>query len=1134
MCFSLCLLFSFGLSAQMESTEVNKDALLKLKTELSKERKLKEARIKTYLKNHPQLKRSFVTDGSEMSIIDIRNDHPVYYITHNDESVRSLGVYELRAGGKFGIDIGGENTRIGVWDRGLPLASHAEFQGRLQNSDAASEFSFHSTHVAGTILAGGLNPSAKGFCYRGTGRAFDWFQDTEEMIHEVLMNDMLVSNHSYGVPGGWNGAIWLGDLGISDQEDYRFGYYDNEARAFDDISFNAPFYSIVASAGNERGDSGDGSIPPDGPYDCITGFSTGKNVFTVGAVNKLSGPYTGPEDVVMSSFSSWGPLDDGRIKPDFVAPGVNLLSSSNETNQSYGFSSGTSMSSPSVAGAVALINEAYFLFNNTFLRSASLKAVLIHTAHEAGRAPGPDYEFGWGLVSADNAVEFIQNIDGENRQLHETSLDNGSTFEIELNPVQGQKITATLVWTDPAGVVPPRALDPTDLILVNDLDMLIEDDSGNSVQPWILNPLSPEDPATRGDNFRDNVEKIEFESPDARPYTLKISHKGNLFSDSQSFSLLIEYTSEDEGIVNYYWINGEGDWSDTDSWSDNSGGNSINSLPTENAKLIIDDNSFPAQGGTIFMDDDYHISGLVAFSEKNITLDLGGYTLTIEGTTLMAAENFTIKNGTLLFSNSDPLSSNVIDLNDSQTQDLSFSFPATNAGTWSLSENDFSLSKMNFEAGEIAFQDCNLQIDSLELNTDNFSSLDLSETDFDIDSYAFISNVALSVFESTLNVDQSDEVLIQITDMDFPLPIEISSSSVLLDANGIVASINAIDTDLTILRDTRINRLSSSGPGQIIFENASNLTVTDLVLTSAQNGRITLSGENGASSFIEIPERTKLCFDYLDINNVDLKGIASVSVGQNSILEGSSGWFVGACENLLFADFDTDYLCAGGFGQFVDNSEGDVSERRWFIQGEEIEGGQLMEYYFEDQGTYEIRLEIFDSLGNSDNWSKTIDVEMSELPENRIIQNPTQLASLQLADAYQWYNFGLRLEGETDRVYRYEGEPGIYWVLTFDDNCNRRSEILDLTSSVIDLDAAGSFVKVFPNPVSDLLCLEFEELPEVRGLKIYDSNARLIKSAKLGPQSKLFEIDFSGLIAGDYYLILTDKENSYVKKILKI
>ena len=165
-------------------------------------------------------------------------------------------------------------------------------------------------------------------------------------------NGMEISNHSYGYARGWrwNGSSWdwYGSTSISDVEDYRFGFYDAGTKEWDDIAYNAPYYLICKSAGNDRGD-GPGTTPStaeidggDDGFDCIGTRGIAKNILTVGAVNEVE-EYTGPSDVVMSSFSSWGPSDDGRIKPDIVAKGVDVYSSEGGSDTDYASYNGTSL-----------------------------------------------------------------------------------------------------------------------------------------------------------------------------------------------------------------------------------------------------------------------------------------------------------------------------------------------------------------------------------------------------------------------------------------------------------------------------------------------------------------------------------------------------------------------------------------------------------------------------------------------------------------------------------------------------------------------------------------------------------------------------------------------------------------------
>ena len=111
----------------------------------------------------------------------------------------------------------------------------------------------------------------------------------------------------------------------------------------------------------------------------------------------------------MSSFSGWGPTDDGRIKPDICANGVGLYSSYSGSDTQYASISGTSMATPNLSGSLLLLQQHYqnLFGTGSFMRSATLKGLVIHTADEAGSNPGPDYKFGWGLANMATAAQAI-------------------------------------------------------------------------------------------------------------------------------------------------------------------------------------------------------------------------------------------------------------------------------------------------------------------------------------------------------------------------------------------------------------------------------------------------------------------------------------------------------------------------------------------------------------------------------------------------------------------------------------------------------------------------------------------------------------------------------------------------------
>lgn len=469
---------------------------------------------------------------------------PMYYKTDNSNSAKTISTNKVYPGGGAGLSLDGTGMTAREWDGGGVRLTHNEYGGRVVQGDSPSGTHWHATHVAGTIMAAGVNPSAKGMAYNGNLRAFDWNSDNSEMAAEAAAG-ALVSNHSYGFGRGWSwtgsGWQWYGTPSISNQEDYKFGFYDTEARNWDMIAANAPYYLIVKSAGNDRNEGPNGGqYPKDGPYDCIAHGGIAKNTLAVGAVHDIPGGYNNPGGVNMSSFSSWGPADDGRVKPDIVANGVGLFSTDDSHNASYTSSDGTSMSAPSVTGSLLLLQEHWQELNGigNFMLASTLKGLVIHTADEAGIQNGPDYQFGWGLMNTKNAALRISE-DQTINVIDEVVLPEGGEYEMILSVDGTEDVKVTICWTDVPGMPVSPQLDPLDPMLVNDLDLRVTN-ANNTYYPWKLNPLSPGSIATNdSENNVDNVEVVWIEAPEAGDYRVIIDHDGTLDGGSQVFSIII-------------------------------------------------------------------------------------------------------------------------------------------------------------------------------------------------------------------------------------------------------------------------------------------------------------------------------------------------------------------------------------------------------------------------------------------------------------------------------------------------------------------------------------------------------------------------------------------------------------------
>ncbi len=517
---------------------------------------LKQIKLQQFAKENGLKMNEKLADGTIVSLQDLGDDGtPLFYTTFMDPTSKVSRANELYEGGSLNLSLDGAGLEVGVWDAGIARATHKEFDVRAKNMDGTEEISSHATMVTGTLISAGIKKKAKGVAFAAEALTHDWTRDKIE-VAEAAANGMLLSNHSYGIK--------------SDRvPDWYFGSYIKVSQDWDDIMFNAPYYLMVTAAGNAQ-NSYDNEMPVYGRtkdgFDLLLGFAVSKNGITIaGANTRISdkGELTTAE---VAGYSSFGPVDDGRIKPDLAGDGTSVFSANSFDDQSYGASTGTSMATPGVTGSLLLLQQYHEQLYGTYMKAATLKGLALHTADDVGAA-GPDYKMGWGVLNVKEAAEVLTHK-GFSTIISEESLTNDGVYSITVKADGKQPLSASISWTDPKGEFINRGImNDATAALTNDLDIRITKD-GKEFFPWKLDPAKANDRAQKGDNRVDPYERIDIE--DARgEYTITITQKGNLAGGAQDFSLIVsgaeltqcrveapnglELASATEAVVRFEW-----------------------------------------------------------------------------------------------------------------------------------------------------------------------------------------------------------------------------------------------------------------------------------------------------------------------------------------------------------------------------------------------------------------------------------------------------------------------------------------------------------------------------------------------------------------------------------------------------
>jgi uncharacterized membrane protein/subtilisin family serine protease len=431
----------------------------------------------------------------------------------------------------------GKNVTITVADTGLDTG-HPTFEGRIveyydYGGNGEFDANGHGTHVAGTALGD------------GSWRTTDIGQDGKYagLAPEagLVVQEVFVAGNPGANGMGRDAESQGADISSNSWVSGAFGDYNGQCEAYDRLSLDAnnvkpgdqPIFYVFGAGNDGRG--GPGTIRPP---------SLAKNVLSVGSTGNDK---WGASSNLVSDFSARGPVEDGRIKPDVLLPGYIVSSSKSsypgansgyprppDGQSSYVYGTGTSMATPGVSGATAVVIQYMVEELGHTPSSALLKAILINGATPLDGYEYPGNDQGWGRVDLENSL--LETSDYRIwREDQEVDLDtdadtNVSSYWFMVDPSNPLKVT--LAWSDVPGMV------NSDKHLVNDLDLELVDPDGKLYSGNAFKDGKSEVNTTFKPDRVNNVEGVLLDAPKAGLWNLRV-RAHNVPQGSQDFALVV-------------------------------------------------------------------------------------------------------------------------------------------------------------------------------------------------------------------------------------------------------------------------------------------------------------------------------------------------------------------------------------------------------------------------------------------------------------------------------------------------------------------------------------------------------------------------------------------------------------------
>ncbi len=445
----------------------------------------------------------------------------------NANSGNRTGAYLAQAA-PYNLD--GAGVKVLVYDGGQIRTTHQSYGGRasILAGDNAT-LSDHATHVACTVgansvvpavsrgMAPGVSIISAGFQVPGGLTQGFLFNIPGDLVSDysaaVANNGVEITTNSIGTNTSTNGypCDWQGDYGTTSQ------IIDQLVRGTAGLSDGNPL-RVVWANGNERQstrclDTVNPGVPSG--YHLTAPPSCAKNHIAVGAVDGTT------VNENMSTFSSWGPSDDGRMKPDISAPGVNTVSCGSGSDTASSSKSGTSMATPTTTGCLALLLQDFKVQypSEPLPRNSMLKAFLAHTAVDKGNV-GPDNQFGYGTI---RIVPAIEQMRSGNWKAADVGNGGSASYLVIVPPGGTDPLKVTLAWDDFPSTPPVGGQGQGGLI--NDLDLVVTSPSNVRAYPWTLQGLSgnPAAPAVQTqENHVDNIEQVYVANPEPGAWLVEV------------------------------------------------------------------------------------------------------------------------------------------------------------------------------------------------------------------------------------------------------------------------------------------------------------------------------------------------------------------------------------------------------------------------------------------------------------------------------------------------------------------------------------------------------------------------------------------------------------------------------------